>query len=398
VVYFSDDASVEAKAKEETQELSGQLAPSQEQDKLMRSVMEGDKQKIDDGRLLSDATNRNIGSFVPDTMYAQLTKNYRLAEQLYGERILQLLTGYQSNTLERNIRIPEFHHELVKRLEQNVERLKDEGFLDKDGMITEHGTNLASFVMYMEELERLLPYGLTGEVQHKKKSHHGEQQETTPWKRGSRYRDLDIRKTITTAIKRGRRELTTHDLYLAKKHSKGTAYIIFGMDASASMKGKKIEMAKKAGIALAFKAHTRRDRVGLVIFGEDIKDAIPPTNDFSQLLMKIGRAQTANQTEFVSMLQKAVELFPPGQYVKHLIILSDALPTKGAKPEQETLEAVAVAKSMGITISVVGINLDKDGAALARKMAEQGDGRVIAVNDIDMIDKAVLEDYDATVG
>ena len=78
---------------------------------------------------------------------------------------------------------------------------------------------------------------------------------------------------------------------------------------------------------------------------------------------------------------------------KHLIVLTDALPTAGEQPEQDTIDAAGIAASHGITISVIGINLNKKGEKLAKKISEIGHGRLYVVKDVKEVDKVVLEDY-----
>ena len=52
-----------------------------------------------------------------------------------------------------------------------------------------------------------------------------------------------------------------------------------------------------------------------------------------------------------------------------------------------------MARSNGITISMIGINLDKKGKELGEKVARLGDGKFYVVRDLDEVDKVVLEDY-----
>ena len=77
----------------------------------------------------------------------------------------------------------------------------------------------------------------------------------------------------------------------------------------------------------------------------------------------------------------------------HLIILTDALPTVGKKPEEETLEAVSLARASGITVSILGIKLDEKGETLAKQITSMGDGRLYVVKNLENVDKIVLEDY-----
>ena len=87
------------------------------------------------------------------------------------------------------------------------------------------------------------------------------------------------------------------------------------------------------------------------------------------------------------------ELFPSGDVTNHLVILTDALPTVGKEPEEETLKAVSLARAAGITISVIGIKLDEKGEKLAKQIADLGEGRFYIVRDLKRLDKLVLEDY-----
>ena len=169
--------------------------------------------------------------------------------------------------------------------------------------------------------------------------------------------------------------------------------IIYGLDASASMKGNRIRAAKKAGVALAYNAIQEHDKVGLIVFGEDIKGTLIPTSEFGVILKSIANVKAYGQTDFTTTLKKAIDLFSHENVTKHLILLTDALPTAGDKPEKETLQAVSMASGAGITVSLVGLGLDKDGEKLAQKIVEIGNGKLFVVKDIEDLDKVILEDY-----
>ena len=195
------------------------------------------------------------------------------------------------------------------------------------------------------------------------------------------------------AVRRLHQELLREDLKTFERQSKGQIYLIYALDASGSMRGKKIDVCKKAGVALAFNALRKHDKVGLIVFGSDIKTSIPPTDNFTLLLKEITTIKAAKETNIAKTIQRATELFPSADVTKHLILLTDALPTTGENPQQETLEMVSLAKSMGITVSLIGIQLDEKGKRLAEKIAELGEGRLYVVRDLENLDKIVLEDY-----
>ncbi len=384
---------LEVKELGKAEEIQGKLSFQQLEDKFMHSVLENDKKVIDSGKLISDAINQGMSSFSPDLMFEQLVRNYTLAKQIYGESIIRLVSGYEPDYIKKNIGIPEFQRELKEKIQEKIQHLKDDGFVEKDNSLSEKGVELASLVLYFEELDKIVPKGIIGEKTSKRTFTYGEKENSRAYKKGDRYRDIALKKSIKLAIRRGHKNFDSKDLQVFEKQSKGQTYIIYGLDASGSMKGRKIEACKKAGIALAYKAINEKDKVGLIVFGSDVREFIEPTLDFTRLLKEITKIRASKETDIVSTLQKAIELFPSDIVTKHLILITDALPTKGDTPEKSTLEEASIARSKGITISLIGISLDEKGKKLAEKIVELGEGRLYAVRNLENVDKIVLEDY-----
>jgi Mg-chelatase subunit ChlD len=382
---------VELNELEEAEELSGKLNYGTE---LMHSVLENDKEKIDNGRMLEEALNQGIGVFNADVLFEKLVKDYKLAKKLYGEKLIELLSGYDSSYIEKNINIPEFQKEMKKKIDKNIDDMKKDDFLDKQNQITDKGIELASLVLYIEEIEKLLGKGVGGEKVQKKVDIYGDKQDVKNYIQGARYRDISVRKSLKTAVRRGHKTLTSDDLRVFERQAKGKMEILYAMDSSASMKGDKIKNAKKAGVALAYKAVQEKDTVGIIVFGDEVKASLKPTHDFGEILKEITKISCRGQTDISATLRKSVELFSSEPNVtKHLILLTDALATKGDKPESEAVEAASMAIGAGITISIVGINLDKQGTEFAKKIVELGEGKLYVVKDVDMIDRIVLLDY-----
>lgn len=380
----------------EIEELQGKLKPDVDQ-KLMHSVLENDQEVINDAKLLQYAINQSLQSFMPDALMQQFVRNYSLAKNIYGETLLQFLSGYDAQYIEKNIQIPEFQRELKKKITEKLRDLRHKNLLDNLNAITQKGVELVSLLMYVEELDHLIPQGFMGERLHRELSAYGDKQDIRGYKKGDKYRDISITGSLKTAIRRGHAHLETEDLKVHDREAKGVIHIIYALDASGSMKGKKVDTCKKAGIALAFKALQDKDKVGLIVFGKDIRKSIPPTDDFTTLLKEITTLKASAQTDLVVMLKEAVQLFSQEHALetvtKHLIVLTDALPTVGEHPIEETLEATARARGAGVTVSLVGINIDEKGVELAKKITEIGEGRLYVVKDIEDVDKLVLEDY-----
>ncbi len=384
---------LEIKEISKAEEISGKLSFQHLEDKFMHSVLENDKKVIDSGKLISDAISQGMSSFSPDLMFEQLVKSYVMAKHIYGESLIRLVSGYEPDYIKKNIGIPEFQRELKERIQQKVQELREEGFLMKDNSLSEKAVELASLVLYFEELDKIVPKGVIGEKISKKAFVYGEKENSRLYKKGDRYRDIALKKSVKLAVRRGHKHFEDTDLQVYEKKGKGQTYIIYALDASGSMKGRKIDACKKAGIALAYQAINEKDKVGLIVFGSEVKEFIEPTLDFTRLLKAITKVRASKETDIVSTLQKAIELFPIGNVTKHLILLTDALPTKGEEPEKLTLEEASIARSEGITISLIGINLDEKGKNLAERIVELGEGRLYVVRNLENVDKIVLEDY-----
>ena len=376
---------------EKAEELSGKMARQNKENKLMHSVLENDKELIEEGKLITESVNQNLSSFVPDLIFRNLVNDYKLAKQLYGEMIIRKLTGYDPSFVEKNIKLPEFREELKKNIEDNIKKLKQDELINKEGEVTDEGIKLGSLVLYTEELDKLRIRGL-GEKKEKKKDIYGDKKDYLNYKK-TRYRDIAVRQSVKTAIRRQHKELLKEDLRIFEREKKGGISIIYALDASGSMKGEKIRMGKRAGVALAYKAISERNKVGLIVFGEEVIKVVPPTLDFNEILQNITTIRARSETDLAATIHKAIELFGSSKETKHLILLTDVLPTKGKKPEEETLKAVSIARDQQITISVVGINLDKDGEKLAKSIIEISEGRLYKVKNVEVLDTVILEDY-----
>jgi len=374
-------------------ELDGKLKPTNEKNKLMNSVMENDKETIDDAKLIKDSLNQSMGAFSPDLMFEQFVKDYSLAKNIYGDSILKHLSGYDEKYIEKNIQIPEFQREMKKKINEKIKDLKKKNFIDKSNTITEKGIELASLVMYVEEIDRLQAHGFLGEKFHKKESYYGDKVDYRNYRKGDRYRDISTRRSVKLAVRRGHDKLRKEDLRVNTREAKGKCEIIYALDSSGSMKGKKIDTCKKAGIALAFKAIEEKDDVGLIIFGKEVSKSVAPCDDFGMFLKEISQIKAMQETSITCAVKKSVELFSSLQNTKHLILLTDALPTVGEDPEKETLNAVEEAANNDITISLIGISLDDKGTELAEKIVSISKGKLYIVQDVEEIDKIVLEDY-----
>ncbi len=392
VIHGSKIKKTEVKEFEEIEEFSGKLNFSAEK-KLMHSVLENDQTIIDEAKIIKDSINQSLFSFTPDLMFEKLVKNYKMAKQLYGEKLIRQMTGYDEKYVEKNIRIPEFQKEIKKKMQEKFESMEEKGIITKHGEITERGIELASLLLYVEELDALEAQGLLGEKFSEQTAHYGMPIDVRNYRIGDRYKDIAMRRTVKTAIRRQHAALARDDLRIFTRQSKGKISIIYGIDASGSMKGEKIETCKKAGVALAFKALQEKDEVGLIVFGQTVQKSVTPCSDFGLLLKELTKIQASKETDLAACIMQAITMFHIQDATKHLLLLTDAMPTVGKDPAKATLDAVEKATAAGITISLIGIKLDNAGKKLAEKITQLGNGKFYIVDNLAEIDKIVLMDY-----
>ncbi len=359
---------------------------------LSRIVSESDENKQKDGRLISAAINQGFSSFTPDMFFENLAKDFSLTKKMFGEKLLRFVTNYSPDYIKKNINIPEFKRELNSIIKRRFDDMYREGLVDYEGNFTEEGIKLAALVMYGEELDKLQIKGYLGNKTLKESSAYGVQEGFKSFK-DNNFKDLDIKKTIRLAIRRAHKEIQKEDLVAKDIKQKGLISLVYAIDASGSMRGRKLEAAKKAGIALAFSSIEKRDKIGLIIFNEEIQNKIYPTLNFNEVLNNIAQAKPLGQTNLTKAIQTSLEMFPKGNLTKHLILITDAMPTIGDDPKKEVLKEISKLRELGINVSLIGINLDEESEELSKEIANIGKGRFFVVRDIEELDTIILDDY-----
>lgn len=390
-IFDQDEKDVEQFS--EIEHVDGSLERQDDEDKISNTVTSANKDEIDEGRLIAESLNHGIRSFNPDIMFRNLVNNYQRADRLYGETVIRELTGYNPNFVQKNVNIPEFRKELKHSIASRVDQLKEQQLVDDEGTITDDAINLSSVIMYLEELDKLVLRG-QGTTEDRRRDPHGSKAGVKRFG-NERYRNFAVRKSVKQALRRGHIDIHAEDMKAHIRRREGRVSLIYAMDSSGSMRGDKIGMAKKAGVALAYKAIEEQNEVGLITFGADVKESIAPCMDFKRLSQALASATAGRETNIAATVQEAVELFPDRQVTKHLMLITDALPTKGVKPVEDALEAVASTRAHGITVSLLGINLNDEGEELAQQIVEVGEGKLYSINEVGEMDAIVLADYDA---
>ena len=347
---------------------------------------EGDDSPYAAGELALEGFNQGMGAFVPDLFFEQLTKNFARVRHIYGERLVRLLTGFDSSQIERNARYPEFRKMLREALRQRHDQLKDQDIFSEQNALTEEAVRLAALeLLARADVEQA---GARSAVRGAEGDATGHRQYRT----GDTYRDVDVKASVRSIIRKGKKKMDLDDLHVAVRSRHQGAQIMFALDASVSMRGDKIGISKQAGVALAAHAAAHKDRVGVVVFAQDVQSCTGPTLQVKDVAQHLARASPAGQTDIARMLYEVADVFTSSRK-KHIVVITDALPTVGSP--QEVVDAVIFLAKSKISTSVVGIDLDDAGEKLAQDMVSVGNGRLYVVKNVGDIPTLVLKDYQA---
>ncbi len=342
------------------------------------------------GNLITEAINLGHTNFTPDMIFERLVSDYKVAEQMYGPKIIRELSEFDPNYVKKNINIPEFQKELEKKIRKNVEALKKGDIIDKNGNVTDKGIELSLVESYLRELDNMKLLPSYGERQHKRIR--GFNTKTEISNKKERYKDVIIPKTIHKTLRRAHSSINENDIVWAERKKKANMEIIFALDTSASMKGQKIKYSKMAGIGLSFWATSHSDKVGLINFSKEVEEVVKPTTDFSQIAMAISKVSPSGQTDISLPINKACNMVERGNE-KELMLISDALHTSSDTSEERLIKSIYKARDNGLKISIIGIHLNKKGKELARKITNITEGHLYEVKVIKDLPTIVISDY-----
>ncbi|MBN1175734.1 VWA domain-containing protein [Candidatus Woesearchaeota archaeon] len=390
-----DRADMSIEKGEEGEEVDGHLANSMDdKDRLANSVMEVDTDNIDDGVVVEEAFNQNIGSFLPDVMFKELVKDYKNAKKLYGETLIRELSGYDPRFIDKNAKIPEFQRELQKKLKDKADELKNKGMIGASGKFSPDALNTAALFLIREEFEHTnTGYSQLGEPVHKARDQTGERSTIRDFKKHDPYRDIAVRQSVAKAIRRGHKELIVDDLKSFDREARQKVNIVYALDTSGSMKGEKLRLAKRSGVALGHRAIRDNNKVGLVIFGSDIEKSVGLTKDFMSFVKPLALSTPGQETDIALAVRQGVRLLENETGIKHIVLITDGLHTTSNNPEGAVLDEIGKAIAQDITISVVGIALDKLGEKMATTIVDHSKGKLYAVSSPDEVQGVVIADY-----
>ena len=382
----------DASSDDEAEEADGKLKRDFREQKLMHTVLQADKDSIDEGKTVRESANQNVGAFTPELAFQKIVNNYREAERLMGDTLLRELSGYDSDYIERNVNIPEFQRELREQIKQNVDELRSNDIIDESDQPTAKGYDVAALDLIAEELDELQGSGWIGDKQSDERFHTGEGEGHKRHTTSQPYRDISTRRTIKVAARRGQQSIRPDDLRLKNRRARGGVELMFCVDVSGSMTGSKIDAAKRAGVALAYQAQQSNDDVGFVFFANDVEGAAPIGSDVEHVARSLVEIRPQGETDLSVGLSAALSMFSadPGRD-QHILLLTDALQTKGKEADEAVLPAVERADQRGIGVSVLGIDLDANGRRLAKSIIDVANGSLYHVGREEHTDRVAIQ-------
>jgi Mg-chelatase subunit ChlD len=345
----------------------------------------------DESMLLEEMTAHGIGSFQPDIMMQNLTERYSHAEKLYGKTLITLATGFDSEYVKRNIRIPEFQKELEKQLKRQKQQLTEKGLIE-NGSLTDKAYVLATQMMLTEEIEKMYKASFN-EGRGMEKSLHGEHESAKPYN-NERYHDIAIRESIRMSVRRRHEGIRREDIRAYQNISRPQREIVLAVDMSGSMKGDKIVKARRAFAALLAHSLAKNDSVGLLLFNTK-KIAGHHTKTPAEIMLRSLISNTpAGKTSLNTAIMDSLNLFSSDKSSRHIMLVTDANPTQGEDPYKNTIEAASIAKERGITVSFIAIKPERKSEEFATKIVEMTRGRYYKAEE-NSLGHIVLQDYES---
>ncbi len=351
-----------------------------------------ESQKARDGIIVGESVNRGINNFSPDMIFERIVDNYKVAKEIYGEKIIELLSGYDSSYIEKNLKIPEFKKILKNNIKNEVSALKERDVLEDNFSISDEAMESSIVEMYLKEIDDILPHSYFGDKV-KKLNHQGiEKVEDYPTLK-KRYSNIMLSKTVKRAIRREHKEVFEDDIVWGERIEKGKTEMVFALDSSASMKGEKLKACKTAGIALCYWAIGNKDKVGLLSFGQEIHKKIPPSTDLKHIIKEIAGIKANKQTDIGLPIKEAITLFEKNNSQKSLVIITDAMQTATKKSETSVLDSCFSARDNKIVISVIGIGLNEKARIFANRICGITQGVLYEIDSYQDIPRILVSEY-----
>ncbi len=175
---------------------------------------------------------------------------------------------------------------------------------------------------------------------------------------------------------------------LAPPRSPEDRCVVLVLDKSASMSGRKIEMARQSAVGVIENMRPT-DLLGVLIFDNTFQWAAPirRVEDGAELKRVVSGIQSDGGTQIFPALAEAFSKIQPAEATyKHILLLTDGISEAG-----DSMKLAERAAAERITISTVGLGRDINQPYL-EKLAATANGRFSLVTDPSELEQVVLRD------
>jgi Ca-activated chloride channel family protein len=185
--------------------------------------------------------------------------------------------------------------------------------------------------------------------------------------------------------------------YVGKKEKILSKNLIFVLDSSGSMSGKKIKQAKEA-VRFIISHLDKKDGFSLVDFDDGVSlfssEIIPASREnIERALRFVDEVEDSGGTNINDALLQALEMIEPGEGPNYILFLTDGLPTVGITGTAEIMKNINKANELKTRIIVFGVGYDVNTELLDR-ISSDNRGTSVYVAEDENLEVAVSNYYE----
>lgn len=185
--------------------------------------------------------------------------------------------------------------------------------------------------------------------------------------------------------------------YVGKKEKILSKNLIFVLDSSGSMSGKKIKQAKEA-VRFIISHLDKKDGFSLVDFDDGVSlfssEIIPASREnIERALRFVDEVEDSGGTNINDALLQALEMIEPGEGPNYILFLTDGLPTVGITGTAEIMKNINKANELKTRIFVFGVGYDVNTELLDR-ISSDNRGTSVYVAEDENLEVAVSNYYE----
>lgn len=180
--------------------------------------------------------------------------------------------------------------------------------------------------------------------------------------------------------------------YVSKKEKILNKNLVFVIDSSGSMSGKKIIQAKEA-VRFVINHLDEKDRFSIVDFDDGVEKyaselMVANQENKDRALDFVSEIQDSGGTNINEALIQALQMTEPGERPHYILFLTDGLPTVGITDTAEILKNIVKANMLKCRIFIFGVGYDVNTELLDR-MAAENRGTSIYVGEEENLEVAI---------